>query len=360
MYSKINFLTSVVLSAAMCLTISSCESETEKPKNPPKDYTAQGVLILNQGGAGYNNAGLSLYDLENDSVFGVDLGEPLGDTAQDMLRYGNKLYITVAQSSYVRVLSADSLKTVKKIGFFNGEVPRQPRYLATFGGYVYVSCWDGSVARIDTVSLTIDERKVATGHYPEGMAVCGDRLYVANASFYDDTDSTLSVIDLNTFSEIGRITVGLNPNIVKSDDERYVYVSYQGNFGMPVAGGFQRIDTQNDAVLTLGEAPTTDYALSGGYVYFYNVIYDANWNATNFYGRYSVSGAAAGATEPIFEATEAPVISPYGIAIAPNGKLYIADANDYSNNGKIVIFDAAGKKIAEHTAGIAPCKFVFR
>ncbi|GHU67316.1 hypothetical protein FACS189413_01860 [Bacteroidia bacterium] len=351
MKKSLQFFTSVLLGVVLALSVVSCESDPEP----------QPVV--------------------------------LGDLGQDLLISGNKLYISMSNSSYVGVLDIEnhakgvfilnqggnkqnnaslmfydaakdeisnvSVQNMKMIRLFNDETPRTPRYLAAHEGKIYVSCWDGTVARIDAAGLTVEGSSSSVGKYPEGMAVANGKLYVANASYMAETDHTLSVINLSDFYAKNQelITVGENPNIVKADGKSSVYISYQGNF-MDVPGGFQRLNVTTNQVTGLADAPTTDFALSGDYVYFYNITYDENWNPTSAFGRYNVSQATADAIEPIVY-DDVTIQNPYGIAIASDGKLYIADAVDYSNPGKIYVFDATGKKIAEHTAGINPCKFVF-
>ncbi|MDR0546782.1 MAG: hypothetical protein LBG77_04255 [Dysgonamonadaceae bacterium] len=317
----------------------------------------------------------------------------LGDLGQDLLIYGNKLYISMSNSSYVGVLDIEnhakgvfilnqggnkqnnaslmfydvakdeisnvSVQNMKMIRLFNGETPRTPRYLAAHEGKIYVSCWDGTVARIDAAGLTLEESSTSVGKHPEGLAVANGKLYIANASYMAETDSSLSVINLSDFyaKNSTKMTVGENPNIVKADGRSSVYVSYQGNFQL-IPGGFKRVNTTTNQVTGLADAPTTDFALFGDYVYFYNITYDASYNPTLSFGRYNVSQSTIGVLEPIIS-DNVTIQSPYGIAVDSDGKLYIADAVDYSNPGKIYIFDAAGKKIVEHTVGVNPCKFAF-
>jgi YVTN family beta-propeller protein len=64
-------------------------------------------------------------------------------------------------------------------------------------------------------------QRIAVGQNPEGLAVSNGKLYVANSGGlnFPDVDSTVSVIDLTTHTELLKITVGKNPGGVCVDSE---------------------------------------------------------------------------------------------------------------------------------------------
>ncbi len=68
-----------------------------------------------------------------------------------------------------------------------------------------MSCFDGSIVKIDTASLQIEATATA-GRNPEGVCVVNNKLYVSNSGGLDfpNYDNTVSVFDLNSFAEINR------------------------------------------------------------------------------------------------------------------------------------------------------------
>ncbi|MDR2805352.1 MAG: hypothetical protein LBB85_06880 [Dysgonamonadaceae bacterium] len=355
--------------ACFCFVLAgivACES-TPLP-DPETPQALHGIFILNQGENMQNNASLSFYDPESKTVSQVTFPdpnrpgetEPLGDLGQDMIRYGNKLYIVVSNSSYIRVLNPETKQTLGKIVLEDSEnKPRNPRYLAAYDGKVYVTCsTDGTVARIDTTSLAI-EKSLKVGANPEGIAACSynGKLYVANSGY--GSDKTVSVINPATFEEETKIEVGLNPNFVKAGKENYLYLNYQGNFN-DIPGGFQRIDLTNNTVTTLGSYPKADFVWEDGYVYYYDVTYDpTDWSVKLTYGKFDERGESYPNPSPLIT-DNTPLVAPYGIAIAPVTKeIYLMDAGDYANPGNVYIFDPQGRKTGTLTVGISPCKVVF-
>ena len=95
----------------------------------------------------------------------------LGDTANDMAIYGEKLYIVVNVSSQIEVIDLQSGLSLKQIPMLteNGS-SRQPRFITFHKDKAYVCSYDGTVARIDTTSLTI-EGYAKVGRNPDGICV---------------------------------------------------------------------------------------------------------------------------------------------------------------------------------------------
>ena len=65
----------------------------------------------------------------------------------------------------------------------------------------------GPVYRVDTASLKV-EAKVTVGYQPDELTVLGEYLYVANSGGYraPDYDNTVSVIELERFKQVQKIT----------------------------------------------------------------------------------------------------------------------------------------------------------
>ncbi len=77
------------------------------------------VFVLNQGKFQANNAGMSLYNLTNSTLtedyFQTKNMRGLGDTGQDMIRYGSKIYVAVYNSSIIEVIDAKTGVSIKTI-----------------------------------------------------------------------------------------------------------------------------------------------------------------------------------------------------------------------------------------------------
>ena len=231
-----------------------------------KDSSFMALYFLNSGNMGNNNSSLYMYDIEKDEVvpdyFLAQNGRGLGDTAQDMIVYGDKMYIAVYGESTIEVtdLKAKSIKQVKTEG--------QPRYMVSEGGKVYISYYNGYVARLDTASLEV-EAKVKVGRNPEQLAVSSNKLFVSNSGGMDYStevgyDKTVSVVDLSTFTEIKKLDVVLNPTRIQADEQGNVYVVSMGNYA-DIPNTVQKINTETYEVTSLTNCPNaTEMAYEDG------------------------------------------------------------------------------------------------
>src|SRR5476651_1246364 len=208
-------------------------SACTKDKNnvTPSTPTAQraGVYILNQGNYGSGNGTLTYYDYTTKTltadIFSKVNGRTLGDTPNDIKIYGSKMYITVDVSGTIEVVDAKTAKSIKQFSQKTGSTSREPRSIAFNNGKVFVSQYDGTVAVIDTTTLTID-KYITVGRNPEQMVVSNGKLYVANSGglSFGNPDKTVSVIDLSTYTETKKITVIANPGSIGADGYGNVYV----------------------------------------------------------------------------------------------------------------------------------------
>ena len=142
------------------------------------------LYVLSEGLFNQNNSTLARHSFTNNqtitSYFSSINNRGLGDTANDMALYGNKLYIVVNVSSQIEVIDWYTGLSVKQIPLLqdNGS-SRQPRNIAFHQDKAYVCCFAGTIARIDTTSLTVDDKQHA-GRNPDGICVHIQTLYVSN------------------------------------------------------------------------------------------------------------------------------------------------------------------------------------
>ena len=340
------------------MAFTACEKNNPIPVPEPQPVASEsGVFILNQGSNGLNNAGISYYDFETGSLQFDISNQTLGDTGEDMIAYGSKLYVSVFGSSRITIFDLNSRTRVKDIDLTDGGNLHQPRYLAPYNGKVYATTTDGYVVRIDTASLNQDGI-TAVGLNPEGIAAVNGKLYVANSGGYNYPiyNNTLSIVDIATFQQEKVLTVGLNPNVVRADSYGNVYLTYIGNYD-DVSGGFQRIDTKTNTVINIPVSANQDFVITGDSLYFYGVTYNPDYSANCTFGIYNVKMEQLVTAQLITDGTK--INTAYGIGVDKKTKdVYISDT-DYSNPGVVYIFGADGKKKNTLNVGVNACRFVF-
>ena len=269
----------------------SCDDMKNKPT--PIDLPATPgergmVYVLSEGLFNMNNSTLSQINFKTRSInydyFLYQNNRGLGDTGNDMKSYGSKLWIVVNVSSQVEVVDLKSGISIRRIPFFSANgVARQPRNITFYGNKAYVCSFDGTVARIDTTSLEI-EAVTSVGRNPDGITVANGKLYVSNSGGLDipNYDSTISVVDINSFLEIKKINVGINPYKLEADSRGEVYVVSRGN-NSNIKSSWCRINSQTDIVdKTFDNLAVVNFSIRNdtAYMYNYDFVNNTYWIKT--------------------------------------------------------------------------------
>lgn len=129
------------------------------------------------------------------------------------------------------------------------EVGSNPWDALLHEGYLYITgLFTYRVYKMDALSGEV-LASVQVGTAPEAMSVVGDKLYVTNAGNYAQNyaGSSVSVIDIPSFSVINTLAVGLNPQYLRYHGG-YLHVSCTGNWA-DVGGTVKVFDTQDDSLI---------------------------------------------------------------------------------------------------------------
>lgn len=349
-----------ILLITLLVTATSCLKTTKEPSFPSGNEQQKGRIYVEcEGLWGLNQASLVYINFATNQIsynwFEQVNNRKLGDIANDLQRYGSKIYGVISSSSLIEVMDIDG-RSIKQIPVRNGAVAREPRYIAFDKDKAYICNFDGTLQRIDTTTLEI-EATVKCGRFPDGIAIARNKIYVSNSggADYPNYDTTVSVIDIERFKEIKRIEVGTNPGQIKRDNQQNIYVVTRGNYGNENYK-FHRIDTQSDIVSHTYAFQVYQYTIVGDILYYY--VYDYNTGAQE-YKRVDLLDAQP-VPQLLIKQPEL-IEKPYSIDIDPtNGDLYIADALDYLVKGNLLCFSKEGDfKFQISQIGICPNKTLF-
>lgn len=350
-------LQSLLYTIALVAFLAACRDDKIIPDPEPEPVAERkGIYVLAEGSFNGNNSTLTYYNYDNKALtadkFNSENGRGLGDTANDIVVYGSKMYIVVNVSSTIEVVNAQTTKLVKQIPVKNNEVGRQPRFIVFDKGKGYISNFDGTVAVLDTATLTI-EKYIPVGRNPEQLAVANGKLYVANSGGLEyisgNYDKTVSVINLTTLAEIDKITVVMNPQVLAADQYGDIYVISTGNYDN-VGPSLAIIDSKTDAVKSSIDFFGGDFVIKGDTAY----IPDYSGNVK----LYNVKTEKLISENFISDGT--PIASIGGVTVDDlTGEVFVSDVKDYSSNGTVTCFNKAGVKQYAIPVGINPNKVVF-
>ncbi len=156
------------------------------------------------------------------------------------------IYVVNSGDNAVQMIDRQTGVTIRYIGL---GVSVNPWEAILHESYLYVTgLFTNRVYKISLQSYTVVADCIV-GEAPEGLAVWGDRLYVSNTGGYQSgyANSSVSVIDLATFSVMQTIPVWFNPQYLIAH-EGYIHVSCTGNW-ISAFGKVCVIDPQTDTVI---------------------------------------------------------------------------------------------------------------
>jgi YVTN family beta-propeller protein len=321
--------------------LASCKKDKDD-SSAPKVTT--GVYVLSEGDYGFNNSMLSYYNtstgaVSTDFFAKANNGTGLGDTGNDLLIYGGKLYIVVHGSSVLTIADKLTGQKIKNIGFLtSGGAKSQPRYVVAYKNKVLISAYDGTVAVIDTAALTI-EKNIPVGNNPEQMVVLGDKLYVANSGgLMPVKDSTISVINLTSMTEVQKIKTGLSPSFMTADESGNIYVICSGDYFGGINPKLAKISTSTNSMVKIADT------IAGRIQYYNGALYaTGGYSGSKYVRKLSTADFKQDAANFVTDGTS--ITMAYGINVDPqNGDVYVTDAKDYTTSGEVFCFDKTGKK----------------
>lgn len=347
------------------LAVAGCSDDNATPTAPkPVPTGARGAYVLNQGNSATSPDGtLDFIDFADgtytDKVFYKANGRMLGDTPQDGLVYGGKIYIVAYGSDIVWALDAATHRCV-------GEVRvNKPESLCADGGYVYVSENDGNVAKIDTLDFSVKAR-VAVGPNPAQLTSVGGFLYVSVSDGYNFLNNyanglRVAKIDLSTFTKQTDIAVGLNPGPIVASADGTVFVVARGDY-YTMAPTVQKI-SQDGTVENF--CPGSHIAIRGTTLYVINNTFVPAGTPVSFSTYDTRSGELLKA-----ELLPADARPPFPIDIDVNpadGDIYIGSDPagdygyaDYTAPGSVFRYTADGTFVGRYAAGVHPCAVFFK
>ena len=358
--------------------MTSCSDDNDGPETYLQEYST-GAYVVNSGNM-YNKIESSLTAIDYASstatqkVFKAANGRSLGNTANDGIVYGNKIYLAVDQSNTIEVIdkkTKQSIKQIKTTDLLGKAEGAEPRHIIADGGKVYFTTYGGYVAAVDTINFVLAD-KYKVGSWPEGLVIGGSNLYVANSN-YGKGGGNISCIDLSSKKVETKNIEGVNnpTSIYYASNVLYVldnpvygpapdYAATGENALRAVSfaeGKSQKVADGSNAVCVTPSA-TTRMDVVRPYFYVLNAPYG---------GTPSVSVLVAGSTQAQTMTLSEMPVSPCGIFADPlNGHIFVLSYRlgdkgnpDYNGNGYVVEYDRAGQKQHEYETGVGSCAMFF-
>ena len=360
--------------------MTSCSDDNDGPETYLQEYST-GAYVVNSGNM-YNKIESSLTAIDyasstaTQNVFKAANGRTLGNTANDGIVYGNKIYLAVDQSNTIEVIDKTTKKSIKQINtteLLGNAEGVEPRHISADGGKVYFTTYGGYVAAVDTTSFAL-QKKWQVGSYPEGLVIAHGNIYVANSN-YGKGGGNISCINLSNDNVETKNIEGVNnptsiyyaAGLLYVLDNQYYDASFNAygeNSLRTVSfaeGKSQKVaDGNYAACVTTGAATTARTSVEKVRPHFF--VLNAPYGGTP-----SVSVFVAGITQPQPMTLSEMPVSPCGIFADPlNGHIFVLSYKmgdkgtpDYNGNGYVVEYDSTGQKQHEYETGVGSCAMFF-
>lgn len=338
--------------------LSSCmkwEYGLEEEFNAPK----HGLFIINEGNFQYGNSTLSFYNPETkevkNEVFFRANAMKLGDVAQSMTISGDIAWIVVNNSHVVFAINTTTFKEVGRI--INLTSPRYIHLVSKNKAYI-TQLWDNRIFIVNPSKLEITgyincPNMTMENGSTEQMVQKGKYVYVNCWSYHNK----ILKIDTDTDKIVGELEVGVQPSSLVIDANGKLWTITDGGFENSPFGydspTLMRIDPDNMSIeevfyFSLGDSPS-EIKINGDGTRLYWInkdIWEMDINANSL------------PDEPFLEDKGTLY---YGLTICPfSGDVYIADAIDYIQQGKIYRYDSDRHLIDEFYTGIIPGSFCWK
>jgi len=331
------------------VVFNSCKKNNDtEPEKEVSIISGTGVFILNEGNFQWGNASISYYKYSDESVttdvFSYANDRPLGDVAQSLCIYDNKLYIVVNNSGKVEVINPADFKSIATITGLTS-----PRYfLGINSSKAYISdMWSGSIYVIDINNYTKINSIKCNGNTEE-MILHNDKVYVSNT-----TNEYIYIIDTSIDEIIDSIKTVYAPNSMVIDKNNFLWVISMGNYSPEIFGSLQKINlsnNNNELILNF------DIPLNIWNKIKINKSLDTLYFLNNDIFRMSVNENTLPAQAFIEHGNK----NFYGFGIDNNtNNIFVSDAIDYVQKGDVMIYSHNGSFLKSFKAGIIPSSFLF-
>ncbi len=352
--------------------LSSCIKDNTLNNNLHENKKGHDVFIINQGNFGYGNSSLSYYDpvakkVINNVFYGTN-GLPLGDVANSMAIRDSLGYIVVNNSGKIYIINTNTFKYVGKITGFTS--PRNICFISNTKAYV-TDMYSKTIEIVNpetmkiTDSINIDNHNPNFTQHTSEHVVLYNNLAFVNSWSYDDK---VLVINTNDDKVMDSIAVTKQPNTMALDKNNNLWVlsdgGYSGSSYGQVKAALTEIDTKSMQILktftfsNIAASPTGLCMNPAKDTLYY--LKPSTYGATiNLPGIYAMSINAQNL--PAMPLINQNRHSFYALDVDPgNGTIYVSDALDYTQSGKVYVYSPDGQIDDSITAGIIPGGFCFK
>lgn len=335
------------------------KDKPEKQESPEPSLTGRRFYIANEGGFGYGNASLSMYNIDQDSIFNDVFyrknNQPLGDVFQSMLIDGSLLYMAVNNSDKIIIAGKQDFSLAGSI------TVSKPRYMLKVSDHkMYVSSlYHPQINIINTETREVTGKIDIDFPNSEGMTLLNGKVYACN---WDTACNYIYEIDPATDAVTARIPIaGKAGQQVLSDKNHHLWV-LAGNVYKQKIATLTQIDPVTRTILKSFTFPAGADVMKPCWnpakdtLYFLGVNYSG---ATDYNGVYRMAIDANDLPLSLFIQAQ-PLQYYWGLNVdSVTNQIYLGDPKGFIQQGNISVYQTNGQKIRSFNTGLGPGYFSF-
>lgn len=331
------------------LAFSACEKDPV-PSNPdfPQIVEGDGVFVINEGNFQAGNASLGYYDIVtgkmyNDLYYQANQQE-LGDVFQSMTIHNGKAYLVVNNSGKIEVIDPFTCESVARIdGFIS---PRH--FLPVSDTKAYVTNLFGGLLDVVDLEADVVSKSIPLTGWNEEMVMLSGMVVTAGVE-----SGYLYFIDPVTDQVTDSLWVGSAPASLTRDADGHLWVLCAGDWMSNTGAALVQVSHVDFSVLHTHMLPEIGQTYSG---------LEISPDGLNLYSigdgiyRWNIREKSPG-TDLLIPASGRVF---YSLGVDPvHGYIYVGDAVDFTQRGKVMVFDADGRETGSADAMHNPGGFCF-
>ncbi len=326
----------------------SCRKDTPKTTINNDITSEHGVFIVNEGNFQWGNASVSYYNFSDgkysEDVFEEVNNRPLGDVAQSICVIGDKAYIVVNNSNKIEIVKTTDFSS---LGVITGFI--SPRYLLPItSSKAYVSdLYSNKISIINLNNNTITGTIACNGSTEE-MLIDSSTVVVTNTR-----TNFIYLINPANDAVFDSIQLGFASNSLALDKNGKLWVMCAGDATNSIKASIYRVNISSK---TVEQSFQLNTSLDIWDKLRINTTKDTLYYMCNGIYRMPVSSYSLPATAFIDQGSHLF----HAIGIDPvNNNLFVADAIDYVQKGKVYYYSPAGNLLGTINTGVIPTAFYF-
>ncbi|MBX7045271.1 MAG: T9SS type A sorting domain-containing protein [Ignavibacteria bacterium] len=307
------------------------------------------AYILSEGNGSPGSGKLSAYTY-NGGAFSLSITSNgnLGLYPDGILKFNSSLFVLEqggfgGQGKIYKMDSAGAIQNSQSFG-------ANPYSLTASNNKIYVTNGPASKVTILNMSNFSVIKELTVGSYPQEILGYQNRVFVCNTSAFGGArDSSVSIINSQTDSVIGRIYFSTEPTSLAISNDGKLLVGCNGYYGKIYKidpNTFQTLDTY-----VLNQGFDKDISVDKNSDNVYYIDYSNNISRLNL---------STGSENTFINNPATSFIYFYGYNYDySNNKHFICDAKNFTVSGSLFIYGGTGNLEQSFTTGIAPRRVIF-